>query len=55
VTRVGTQDIRLLRGLRFLGSSEGVKDEIHGIWSSRGVHHPLVQRMIASATASGGA
>ena len=44
-------DIGLMRGLRLLGSAEGVKEEIHAIRSRRGQHHPLVQKMRAAAAA----
>ena len=40
---------RLLRGLRLLGSREGVKEEIHAIRSRRGQHHPLVMQVVAAA------
>jgi LysR family transcriptional activator of nhaA len=49
VSRLGADDVGLLRGLRLLGRSEGVKEEIHAIRSRRGQHHPLVQQLIASA------
>jgi LysR family transcriptional activator of nhaA len=38
-----------MRGLRLLGRSEGVKEEVHAIRSRRGQHHPLVQRLMAAA------
>ena len=44
-------DIGLMRGLRLLGSAEGVKEEIHAIRSRRGQHHPLVHKMMAAAAA----
>lgn len=49
VSRLGAEDIRLMRGLRLLGSSDGVREEIHAIRSRRGLHHPLVQRVMAAA------
>ena len=49
VSRLGAGDIGLMRGLRLLGSSDGVKEEIHAIRSSRGQHHPLVQKVMAAA------
>lgn len=49
VSRLGSDDIGMMRGLRLLGSSEGVKEEIHAIRSRRGQHHPLVQKVIAAA------
>jgi LysR family transcriptional activator of nhaA len=51
VSRLGAHDVRLLRGVRFLGCSDSVKEEIHAIRSRRGQHHPLVQRVMASAQA----
>ncbi|KWT98573.1 MULTISPECIES: LysR family transcriptional regulator [unclassified Variovorax] len=51
VSRLGADDIGLMRGLRLLGSSSGVKEEIHAIRSRRGQHHPLVQRVMAAAAA----
>ena len=41
--------VGLMRGLRLLGSSDGVKKEIHAIRSRRGRHHRLVQKMMAGA------
>jgi LysR family transcriptional activator of nhaA len=51
VSRLGADDIGLMRGLRLLGSAEGVKEEIHAIRSRRGQHHPLVQKVMAAAAA----
>jgi LysR family transcriptional activator of nhaA len=51
VSRLGADDIGLMRGLRLLGSAEGVKEEIHAIRSRRGQHHPLVQKLMAAAAA----
>jgi LysR family transcriptional activator of nhaA len=51
VSRLGADDIGLMRGLRLLGRSEGVKEEIHAIRSRRGQHHPLVQQLMAAAAA----
>lgn len=51
VSRLGADDLRLMRGLRLLGSSDGVKEEVHAIRSRRGQHHPLVARVIAAAQA----
>jgi LysR family transcriptional activator of nhaA len=36
VSRLGADDMGLLRGLRLLGSSEGVQEEIHAIVSAAG-------------------
>jgi LysR family transcriptional activator of nhaA len=49
VGRLGAGDVGLMRGLRLLGSSDGVKEEIHAIRSRRGQHHPLVMRIVAAA------
>lgn len=51
ISRLGAHDIGWMRGLRLLGSSEGVREEIHAIRSRRGQHHPLVRRLIAGAAA----
>jgi LysR family transcriptional activator of nhaA len=55
VSRLGADDIGLMRGLRLLGRSEGVKEEVHAIRSRRGQHHPLVQRIVTSAAKRSGA
>jgi LysR family transcriptional activator of nhaA len=49
VSRLGAGDIGRMRGLRLLGSSEGVTEEIHAIRSRRGQHHPLVTQLVAAA------
>jgi LysR family transcriptional activator of nhaA len=51
VSRLGADDIGLMRGLRLLGRSDDVKEEIHAIRSRRGQHHPLVLQVIAAARA----
>ncbi|MBQ0957837.1 LysR family transcriptional regulator [Ideonella sp. 4Y11] len=51
VSRLGADDIGLMRGLRLLGRSDGVKEEIHAIRSRRGQHHPLVQKILTAARA----
>ena len=43
----GAGDVPLLRGLRWLGRSPEVKEEVHAIVSRRGRHHPLTQRVLA--------
>jgi LysR family transcriptional regulator, transcriptional activator of nhaA len=48
VSRLGAGDVGLMRGLRLLGSSDGVKEEIHAIRSRRGQHHPLVMQVVAA-------
>lgn len=55
VSRLGADDIGLMRGLRLLGSSDGVTEEIHAIRSRRGQHHPLVQKLMTAAAAHTGA
>ena len=50
VSRLGADDVGLMRGLRLLGNSE-VKEEIYAIRSRRGQHHPLVQKVMAAAEA----
>ncbi len=49
VSRLGAGDIGLMRGLRLLGSTDGVREEIHAIRSRRGLHHPLVLQVMARA------
>lgn len=54
VSRLGAGDVGLMRGLRLLGRSEQVKEEIHAIRSRRGQHHPLVRRIVDAAAVSAG-
>ena len=49
VSRLGAGDIGLMRGLRLLGQSSSLREEIHAIRSRRGQHHLLVQLVLASA------
>ena len=49
VSSLGAGDIALTRGLRRLGHSAEVTDEIHAICSRRGRHHPLVTRILDAA------
>jgi LysR family transcriptional activator of nhaA len=49
VCRLGAGDVALVPGLRRLGESAGLHEEIHAIRSRRGLHHPLVQRVLAAA------
>ncbi|MEK8030878.1 LysR family transcriptional regulator [Ideonella sp. DXS29W] len=49
VTALGATDLEGVRGLRLLGESEGLHEEIHAIRSRRGMHHPLVLRLLAAA------
>jgi LysR family transcriptional regulator, transcriptional activator of nhaA len=50
VSRLGANEVGLMRGLRLLGRCDDVKEEIHAIRSRRGQHHPLVLKLIAAAT-----
>lgn len=45
VSRLGAQDLVMLRGLRLLGRCEEVREEIHAIRSRRGLHHPVARRI----------
>ena len=47
VSELGAKDVSLVRGLRQLGSSPDVAEEVHAIWSRRGQNHPLVRRLLA--------
>ncbi len=49
VTALGAADLAALRGLRLLGRSDGLHEEIHAVRSRRGLHHPLVGRLLAAA------
>ncbi|HNJ83581.1 MAG TPA: LysR family transcriptional regulator [Piscinibacter sp.] len=49
VTALGATDLAAMRGLRLLGRSDGLIEEIHAIRSRRGLHHPLVLRILAAA------
>lgn len=49
VCRLGVGDVEMMRGLRRLGASEGLFEEIHAIRSRRGLHHPLVQQVLTAA------
>lgn len=49
VSRRGAAEVAQTRGLRLLGSTQDVKEEIHAIHSRRGLHHVLVQRVLAGA------
>ncbi|MES2980451.1 MAG: LysR family transcriptional regulator [Pseudomonadota bacterium] len=51
VSRLRASDMGLLRGLRLLGRSDEVKEEIHAIRSRRGQHHPVVLQVMAAARA----
>jgi LysR family transcriptional activator of nhaA len=49
VSSLGAGDVAMTRGLRLLGRSDEVTDEIHAICSRRGRHHPLVTRILEAA------
>jgi LysR family transcriptional activator of nhaA len=49
VSRLGVDDVALIRGLRRLGRCPDVTEEIHAIRSRRGQHHPLVIEVLAAA------
>jgi len=49
VTAVGATDLDAMRGLSLLGRSDNLFEEIHAIRSRRGLHHPLVQRVLSAA------
>ncbi len=51
ISRVGADDVGLMRGLRLLGRCDDVKEEIHAIRSGRGQNHPLALKVIATARA----
>ncbi len=55
VTALGAADLAAMRGLRLLGRSAGLHEEIHAIRSRRGLHHPLVGRILAAAREQGAA
>jgi LysR family transcriptional activator of nhaA len=48
-SRLGADDLALVRGIRLLGRCEGVHEQIHGIHTRRSQHHPLVQQVLAAA------
>lgn len=51
VSRLGADDVSLMHGLRLLGRCEDVHEEIYAIRNRRGLQHPLVQQVLASARA----
>lgn len=52
VSRLGADDVGLLKGLSLLGRCEAVREDIHAIRNRHGQHHPLVQQILASAPAA---
>lgn len=51
VSALGAQDLTLMPGLVELGRTE-VVEEIYAIYSQRARHHPLVQKILAAASAT---
>jgi len=49
VSRRGATEVATTRGLRLLGTTPEVTEEIHAIHSRRGAQHLLVQRILAAA------
>lgn len=49
VSRLGGDDVGLMRGLRLLGRCDDVKEEVYAIRSRRGQHHPLVRQILQAA------
>ncbi len=50
VSRLGTDDLGLMPGLRMLGQCEDLHEEIYAIQNRRGQQHPLVQQILAKRT-----
>ena len=44
VSQLGAQDVGLVRGLRLLGDSPDIHEEVHAIWSRRGSTIPWCAR-----------
>jgi LysR family transcriptional regulator, transcriptional activator of nhaA len=49
VSRLGAEDVLLMRGLRLLGRCEDLHEEIHAIRSRRGLHHALARQVLEAA------
>jgi LysR family transcriptional activator of nhaA len=49
----GAAEVATTRGLRLLGSLDDLTEEIHAIYSRRGEHHLLVQRILTAAKSKG--
>lgn len=49
VSQRGAAEVATTRGLRLLGTTEEVTEEIHAIHSRRGTHNALVQQVLAAA------
>ncbi len=50
VAALGAEQLAPSLRLRLLGRSEGLYEEIHGIRSRRGLHHPLVLQILSTAS-----
>ena len=48
ISRLGAEDLLLLRGLRLLGRCENLFEDIYAIRSRRGLHHPLARQVVES-------
>lgn len=49
VSSLGANDVDMVRGLRFMGASDDLVEEIHAIRTSRGQQHPAVQAILQAA------
>ncbi|HEX4918086.1 MAG TPA: LysR family transcriptional regulator [Limnobacter sp.] len=49
VSRLGAGGQGTLSGLRLLGSSEDLFEDIHGVWNARGQKHPLLAALLPQA------
>jgi LysR family transcriptional activator of nhaA len=49
VSQRGATEVSTTRGLRLLGTTADVTEEIHAIHARRGAHHALVQQVLAAA------
>ncbi|MEK8051386.1 LysR family transcriptional regulator [Ideonella sp. DXS22W] len=54
LSAAGADDVAITRGLKLLGETPEVLDEVHAIRTRRSQHHPLVQRVMQAARAAGG-
>jgi len=48
VSRLGSDDVGLMPGLRMLGQCEEVREEIYAVRNRRGQKHPLVQQIVSA-------
>lgn len=53
VSRLGVQDLMLLRGLRLLGRCDDLHEQVYAIRSRRGLHHPLARQVVQAAAGEG--